>query len=67
MHIYCKNCKKHTGNTFPKKKLVLSSKNKIKGKSKCTICLTGRTFIHEIEDKYDLENELEVYLQFFTD
>ena len=41
MHIYCKNCKKHTGNTFPKK-LILISKNKIKGKSKCTICLTDR-------------------------
>ena len=66
MHMYCKNCKKHTGNTFPKK-LVLISKNKIKGKSKCAICLTERTFIDEIEDKYDLESELEIYLQFFTD
>ena len=28
MHIYCKKCKKHTGNTFPKK-LVLISKNKM--------------------------------------
>ena len=66
MHIYCKKCKKHTGNTFPKK-LVLISKNKIKGKSKCAICLTERTFIDEIEDKHDLERELEIYLQFFTD
>ena len=49
------------------KKLVLISKNKIKGKSKCAICLTERTFIHEIEDKYGLESELEIYLQFFTD
>ena len=63
MHIYCK---KHTGNTFPKK-MVLISKNQIKGKSKCVICLTGRTFINEIEDKYDLESELESFLQFFTD
>ena len=39
--------KKHTGNTFPKK-LVLISKNEVKGKSKCAICLTERTFIHEI-------------------
>ena len=31
MHLYCKNCKKHAGNAFPKK-LVLISKNKIKGK-----------------------------------
>ena len=23
--------------------------------------------IHEIEDKYGLESELEIYLQFFTD
>ena len=66
MHMYCKNCKKHTGNTFPKK-LILISKNKIKGKSKCAICLTERTFIHEIEGKYDLESELKIYLQFFTD
>ena len=66
MHIYCENCKKHTGNTFPKV-LILISKNKIKGKSRSAICLTTRTFIDEIEDKYDLESELEIYLQFFTD
>ena len=66
MHIYCKKCKKHTGNTFPKK-LILISKNKIKGKSKCVICLAERTFIDEIEGEYDLESELEIYLQFFTD
>ena len=66
MHIYCKKCKKHTGNIF-QKKLILISKNKIKGKSKCAIFLTKRTFIDEIEGKYDLENELEIYLQFFTD
>ena len=64
MYIYCKKCKKHTGNTFPKK-IILMSKNKIKGKSKYAIFLTERTFIHEIE--YDLESELENYLQFFTD
>ena len=29
--------------------------------------LTERTFIHETEDKYGLENKLEIYLQFFTD
>ena len=63
MHIYCKKSKKHTGNTFPKN-LILISKNEIKGKSKCAICLT---FIDKIEDKYDLESELEIYLQFFTD
>ena len=66
MHIYCKKCKKHTGNTFPKK-LILISKNKIQGKSKSAICLTERTFIDKIEDKYDLESELEIYLQLFTD
>ena len=48
MHIYCKKCIKHISNTFPKK-LIIVSKNKIKGKSKCPICLTGRTFIDEIE------------------
>ena len=61
-----KTVKKHKGDTFPKK-LVLVSKNKIKGKSKCAIYLTERTFIDGIEDEYDLENELEVYRQIFTD
>ena len=64
--MYCKNCKKHTGYTFPKK-LILISKNKTKGKSKCAICLTERIFIHEIEGKYELESELEIYLQSITD
>ena len=66
MHIYCKTCKKHARSTLPKK-LILVSKNKIKGKSKCVICLTERTLIHEMESKYDLKSELEIYLQFFTD
>ena len=64
MHIYCKKCNKHTSNTYPKK-IILISKDKIKGKSKCAICLTERTFIDEIEG--DLERELEIYLQVFTD
>ena len=64
MHIYCKKCNKYTSNIFPKK-LILISKNKIKGKSRCAICLTKRTFIDEIEG--DLEIGLEIYLQFFTD
>ena len=51
---------------FPKR-IVLISKNKVKGKPKCALCLTERTFIDEIEDKYDLESELEIYFQFFTD
>ena len=29
--------------------------------------LTGRTFIHKIEDKYGGERELEIHLQFFAD
>ena len=62
MHIYCKKCNKHTSNTYPKK-IILISKDKIKGKSKCAICLTERTFIDEIEG--DLGGELEIYLQFF--
>ena len=64
MHIYYEKCNKHTGNTFPKK-LIFVSKNKIKGKSKCAICLIEKSFIHEIE--YDIESELEIYLKFFTD
>ena len=67
MQIYCKNCKNiQVGNRLPKK-LVLISKKKIKGKSKCAICLTEKAFIDEIEDKYDLDIELEFYLQFFTE
>ena len=63
MHIYCKKSNKDTGNTFPKK-LILMSKNQ-KRKIKMCYFLTERSFIHEIE--YDLESELEIYLQFFTD
>ena len=57
MHIYCKKCNKHTGNTYPRKiilntyprKIILISVGKIKGKSKCAICLAGGTFIDKIE------------------
>ena len=65
MHIYCKNCKNHTDITFPKE-LILISKDKTKRKRKCVICLTEGTLSHKIEDKYGLESELEIYLQFFT-
>ena len=64
MHIYCKKCNKHTSNTFPKK-IILISKNKIKGKTKCAFFLTERTFIDKMEG--DLESQLEIYFQFFTD
>ena len=64
--MYYKNCKKHAGNTFPKK-LVLISKNKTKWNSKSAIYLTERTFIYEAEDKYGLEGGLDIYLQLFTD
>ena len=67
MHIYCKKGNKHTSNTYPKK-IILISKDKITGKSKCAICLSERTFIDEIEiDEGDPERELEIYFQFFTD
>ena len=42
------------------------SDNKFKEKSKWAICLTERTFIDKIEDIYDLESKLEIYLQFFV-
>ena len=64
MHIYCKKCNKYTGNTFPKK-IILISKHKNKGKFRCAICLTKKTIINEIEG--DLEIGLEIYLQFFID
>ena len=63
--MYCKNCKKYSANTFTKK-FVLIPKNKIKGKSKCAIYLTENTFFHESKEKYGLESELEIYVQFFT-
>ena len=47
MHIHCKKCSKQTVNAFPKK-LVLISRNKVKGKSRCAICLTERNFIDEV-------------------
>ena len=61
MRLYCKRCKRHTSNAFPKKLVLIS--NKIKGKSRCFICLTERSFIDEVQ--YDLESALEIYLQFF--
>ena len=64
MRIYCKKCKRHTSNTFPNK-IILISNNKIKGKPRCFICLTERSFIDEVQ--YDLESALEIYLQFFID
>ena len=36
-------------------------------KSKWVICLTERTFIDKTEDRYDVDSELEIYLQFFVD
>ena len=63
MCLYCKKCKTHTSNTSPNK-LVLISSNKIKGKSRCFIFWTERSFIDEVQ--YDLERALEIYLQFFT-
>ena len=64
MRLYCKKCERHTSNTFPKKQ-VLVSNNKIKGKSRCFIFLTERSFTDEVQ--YDLESALEIYLRFFTD
>ena len=64
MHIYCKTYCKYTANTYSRK-ITLISKNKIRGKSRFSICLTKRSFIDDIE--YDLESALEVYIQFFTD
>ena len=65
MPFYCKNCKKHTGNMFPKK-LVLILKNKIQGKSKRANCLAETAFFDKINNKYDLEQLLKHFF-FFTD
>ena len=55
MRLYCKICERHTSNTFPKK-MILISNNKIKGKSRCLIYFTERSFTDEVE--YDLESAL---------
>ena len=64
MNIYCKNCKKHTDRTHPKK-LVLISDKKAKAKSKCAKFLIDRTFFDKINDAYDLEQLVKHFL--FTD
>ena len=56
MQIYCK---KHTSNRFPKKLVPISKKQSI-----CAICLTERTFIHKIENNYDLKSKVKVYPKF---
>ena len=61
--FFCKKCKNIQITRF-QKELVLISKNKIKGNSKCAICFTKRTFTHEIEDKYDLEKNRNLSLLF---
>ena len=57
MLIYCQKYKKYNGDTFPKK-LVVTSKNKIRRKAKCFDSLNEKSFIDKIGD-YDLDNELE--------
>ena len=51
MHIYCKNCKKHTECTIPKILVLILDK---KAKSKYAKFLTDRTFFGKINDEYDL-------------
>ena len=66
MQIYCKNCK-NTQTTRFQKKISPYFKNLNKKKSKCAICLTERTFIHEIEDKNNLGSKVKVYPKSFAD
>ena len=61
MNIYCKNCRNTQVTCFQKNYC------RFKKKSKRAICLTERTFIHEIEDKYDPESNARVYPKFFND
>ena len=51
MRLYCKKLKDIQAIYFQKKKVLISNK-KIKGKSRCFICLTERAFIDEVQ--YDL-------------
>ena len=65
MQIYCKNCKKHTGNTSPKK-LVPISKNITK--EKIEMCLSDCNWTRTQNHRYDLESKVKVfYPKFFTD
>ena len=54
MHVYCKNCKKHT-ECAHLKKMVLISNKKAKAKSNCAKCLTDATFFDKINDEYHSE------------
>ena len=47
-------------------KISFDFKEYNKEKSKCAICLIERTFIHEIEEKFDLEGKVKDYPTFFT-
>ena len=53
--------KKFKNKKTKQKNLQVKSLNKIKGISKCTICLT------EIKNKCDLKSKVKVYPKFFTD
>ena len=58
---------KNTQETHFQKTIVPVSINTIKEKSKCAICLIERTFICEIEDKYNLKSKIKNYPKSFTD
>ena len=51
---YCSGCKKHTDNICPKKLIMMGNK-KIKGKSRCAICMAIKSFSDKIKHKSELE------------
>ena len=54
MKIYCARCKKHTNNAY-KKKLVMLTNKKLKGKSRRVDCMAIRSLFDKIKDKDEVE------------
>ena len=53
MQIHCSVVKKHTYDAYPKKLVIITNKI-IKGKSRCTNCMTIWLSIDKIRDKDEL-------------
>ena len=62
MQIYLKNCKNIQLTRFQKKKALI-----LKNKIKMCFFFNEITLIDKIKEEYDLENELEIFLQFSTE
>ena len=61
MQTYCSKCEKDTYNVCLKK-LIMMTKIKIKGLSRCADCLTHKSILDKIKDKDELEIILSQFL-----